>query len=178
MDRPVSSPTWGPPPPCKQALKSVFQCRPVSSVGRAPVCWPGGRAFKPRQDHQPRPVFRKTGEIMLDSSCETPFSVQMIASLGGDLVFFILVLQFEGDVKEHVTLFEKSRGRRLRCHGLSDLCRLWSRWAWCDQNMDWSGRKSVPLLYMLTSDLTSLVPPQFSHWLQVRKVGTAYIYIF
>ena len=28
-------------------------------------------------------------------------------------------------------------------------------------------------LYMLTSDLTSLVPPQFSHnWLQVRKVGT------
>ena len=28
-------------------------------------------------------------------------------------------------------------------------------------------------LYMLTSDLTSLVPPQFSHWLQVRKVGTA-----
>ena len=31
-------------------------------------------------------------------------------------------------------------------------------------------------LYMLTSDLTSLVPPQFSHWLQVRKVGTAYIF--
>ena len=27
-------------------------------------------------------------------------------------------------------------------------------------------------LYKLTSDLTSLVPPQFSHWLQVRKVGT------
>ena len=27
-------------------------------------------------------------------------------------------------------------------------------------------------LYMLTSDLTSLVPPQFSHWLQVRIVGT------
>ena len=30
-------------------------------------------------------------------------------------------------------------------------------------------------LYMLTSDLTSLVPPQFSHWLQVRKVGTVII---
>ena len=29
-------------------------------------------------------------------------------------------------------------------------------------------------LYMLTSDLTTLVPPQFSHWLQVRKVGTVY----
>ena len=25
---------------------------------------------------------------------------------------------------------------------------------------------------MLMSDLTSLVPPQFSHWLQVRKAGT------
>ena len=33
-------------------------------------------------------------------------------------------------------------------------------------------------LYMLTSDLTSLVPPQFSHWLQVRKVGTVIIVIF
>ena len=29
-------------------------------------------------------------------------------------------------------------------------------------------------LYMLMSDLTSLFPPQFSHWLQVRKVGTIY----
>ena len=28
-------------------------------------------------------------------------------------------------------------------------------------------------LYMPTSDLTSLAPPQFSHWLQVRKDGTA-----
>ena len=28
-------------------------------------------------------------------------------------------------------------------------------------------------LYKTTSDLTSLVPPQFSHWLQVRKDGTA-----
>ena len=26
-------------------------------------------------------------------------------------------------------------------------------------------------LSMLTSDLTSLVPPQFYHWLQVRKIG-------
>ena len=32
-------------------------------------------------------------------------------------------------------------------------------------------------LYMLMSDLTSLVPPQFSHWLQVRKAGTVYIFI-
>ena len=33
-------------------------------------------------------------------------------------------------------------------------------------------------LYMLTSDLTSLVPPQFSHWLQVRKVGTVVLFFF
>ena len=32
-------------------------------------------------------------------------------------------------------------------------------------------------LYMLTSDLTTLVPPQFSRWLQVRKVGTVIIII-
>ena len=32
-------------------------------------------------------------------------------------------------------------------------------------------------LYMLTSDLTSLVPLQFSHWLQVMKAGTVYIFI-
>ena len=32
-------------------------------------------------------------------------------------------------------------------------------------------------LYMLTSYLTSLVPPQFSHWLQVMKAGTVYIFI-
>ena len=79
------------------------------------------------------------------ASCETPFSVQMIASLGVGLVSFILVLQLEGDVKEPVTLFEKSRGRRSWCHGLSDLSRHWSGWARCDQNMDWSGCKSAPL---------------------------------
>ena len=33
-------------------------------------------------------------------------------------------------------------------------------------------------LYMLTSDLTSLVPPQFNHWLQVRKDGIAYYYFY
>ena len=64
---------------------------------------------------------------------------------GGGLVSSILVLQLEGDVKEPVTLFEKSRGRRPRCHGLSDLCRHRSGWARCDQNMDWSGCKSAPL---------------------------------
>ena len=37
----------------------------------------------------------------------------------------ILTQQLEGDVTEPVTLFIKSSGRRPRCHGLSDLCRLW-----------------------------------------------------
>ena len=76
------------------------------------------------------------------------------------LVPFILTQQLEGDVKEPVTLFIKSRGRRPRCHGLSDLCRLWMT-----ANMDWSG--CIMRLYMLMSDLTSLVPSQFSHWLVI-----------
>ena len=56
---------------------------------------------------------------------------------GGGLVSSILVHQLEDDVKEPVTLFEKSRGRRPRRHR--------SGWARCDQNMDWSGCKSAPL---------------------------------
>ena len=32
-------------------------------------------------------------------------------------------------------------------------------------------------LYMLTSDFTSLVLPQFNYWLQVRKVGTAFLVV-
>ena len=64
---------------------------------------------------------------------------------GGGLVSSILVHQLEGYVKEPVTLFEKSRGRRPRCHGQSDLWRHRSGWARCDQNMDWSGCKSAPL---------------------------------
>lgn len=34
------------------------------------------------------------------------------------------------------------------------------------------------VLYIRTSDLTSLVPPQFNHWLQVRKVGTRLFYYY
>ena len=30
---------------------------------------------------------------------------------------------------------------------------------------------------MLMSDLTSLVPPQFSHWLQVREGGTLVVVV-
>lgn len=33
-------------------------------------------------------------------------------------------------------------------------------------------------LYMLMSDLTSLVPLQFSHWLQMRKVGSIFIHYY
>ena len=40
----------------------------------------------------------------------------------------------------------------------------------------WTEMAARVRLYMLTSNLTSLVPPQFSHWLQVRKVGTAYLF--
>ena len=42
----------------------------------------------------------------------------------------------------------------------------------------WTEVTARVCLYMLTSDLTSLVPLQFSHWLQVRKVGTVYLLFF
>ena len=83
--------------------------------------------------------------------------------------------QLEGDVKEPVTLFEKSRGRP-RCHGLSDLCRRRSGWASVIKT--WTDVAARVRLYILTSDLTSLVPPQFSHWLQVRKVVTVYLPLY
>ena len=42
----------------------------------------------------------------------------------------------------------------------------------------WTEVAAKVRLYKLTSDLTSLVPPQFSHWLQVRNVGTVYFLLF
>ena len=38
--------------PCSR-VQLICNRRPVSWVGRAPVCWAGGREFKPRPDHQP-----------------------------------------------------------------------------------------------------------------------------
>ena len=76
-----------------------------------------------------------------------------------------------GDVKEPVTLFEKSRGRRPRCHGLCAVIGLGGRGV----IETWTEVAARVRLYMLTSDLTSLVPPQFTHWLQVRIVGTVII---
>ena len=65
----------------------------------------------------------------------------MVASLGSDVKPLALSpsgpctpVGIEADVKEPVTLFEKIRRRRPRC--LSDLCRHWSGWARCDQNMN------------------------------------------
>ena len=42
----------------------------------------------------------------------------------------------------------------------------------------WTKVAARVCLYMLTSDLTSLFPPQFSHWLQVKKASTVYFFIF
>ena len=71
-----------------------------------------------------------------------------------------------GGRKEPMTLFEKSRGRRPRCHGLSDLCRHRSGWARCDQNMDWSGSKSAPLHADVRSHLSgsSTIQPFGCKW--------------
>ena len=40
----------------------------------------------------------------------------------------------------------------------------------------WTEAAARVRLYKLTSDLTSLVPPQCSHWLQVRKAGTVHLF--
>ena len=42
----------------------------------------------------------------------------------------------------------------------------------------WTEVAATVRLHKLTSDLTSLVPTQFSHWLQVRNVGTVYFLLF
>ena len=55
----------------------------VGSVRRVPVCWVGGRGQTINQG------LKKPGEIML-AVTKTPFSVQMIASLGGDVTPFAL----------------------------------------------------------------------------------------
>ena len=41
----------------------------------------------------------------------------------------------------------------------------------------WTKVAARVCLYMLTSHLTSLFSPHFSHWLQVRKKGTVYLFI-
>ena len=41
----------------------------------------------------------------------------------------------------------------------------------------WTEMAARVRLYMLTSDFTSLVPPQFGHSLQVRKVRIAYLVV-
>ena len=106
----------------------------------------------------------------------------MIASLGSDarplplspssLYFW----QLQEDIKEPVTLVEKSRGRRPHYHGLSEcaIIGLGGRGV----IKTWTEATARVRLYMLTSDLTSLVPSQISHWLQVRKVGTVYFILF
>ena len=60
----------------------TFKHRPVSSVGRALLCWTEGREFRARSDHQPKSLKNWWDR----ASCETSFSVQMIASLGGDFL--------------------------------------------------------------------------------------------
>ena len=82
-----------------------------------------------------------------------------------------------GDVKESMTLFEKRRGRRPRCHGIVYLTCAVIGLGGRGVIKTWTEVAARMRLYMLTSDLTSLFPPQFSHWLQVRKVGTVYLFI-
>ena len=92
-------------------------------------CWSTEQELKLRPDHQPQVLKNLVRSYI--AVTKTLFSVQMIASLSGEVkpsVLFILTHHLEGDIKEHTTLFKKSRGRRPRCRGLCDLCCHWSGW--------------------------------------------------
>ena len=98
----------------------------------------------------------------------------MIASLDSNVKPLALSpsslhFSWKGTWNNPLTLFKKRRWRRPRCLGLSDICFI-GLGGRGEISMDWSS--CIVHLYMLTSDLTSLVPQQFSHWLQLRKVGT------
>ena len=77
-------------------------------------------------------------------------------------------------MKELVTLFEKTWGRRpdVMVYLTCALIGLGGRGV----IKTWTEVAARVRLYILTSDLTSLFSPQFSHWLQVRKVGTVYLF--
>ena len=152
---------------------SFVSCRLVSSFGRAPVCWAGVREFKPRPDHQP-----KTGEIML---AVKPFShfrgsrqwevmlsrwpclLHLCTSVGSGRKEPWHCSERVGDVRSDLMVCLTCAVIGLGGRGVIKT---------------WTEVAARVCLYMLTSDLTSLVPPQLSLWLQVRKVCTANKYIF
>ena len=77
--------------------------------------------------------------------------------------------------KEPVTLFEKSRdvGSDVMVFLTCAVIGLGGRGV----IKTWTEVAARVRLYLMTTDLTSLVPPQFSHWLQVRKAGTVYLFV-
>ena len=77
--------------------------------------------------------------------------------------------------KEPVTLFEKSRdvGPDVMVFLTCAVIGLGGRGV----IKTWTEVAARVRLYLMTTDLTSLVPPQFSHWLQVRKAGTVYLFV-
>ena len=106
--------------------------------------WSAEQELKLRPDHQPQVLKNLVRSYI--TVTKTPFSVQMIASLSGEVkpsVLFILTHHLEGDIKDPPTLFKKSRERRPRCHGLCNLCRHWSGWVRGDQIWKW--QLSAPL---------------------------------
>ena len=131
----------------------------------------------PGRTHQPRSL----NNWWDHASCVTPFSVQMIASLGGDvkpLALSPLSLYFSWRVTEknpwHCSKRVGDVGPDVMVYLTCAIIGLGGRGV----IKTWTEVAARVRLYMLTSDLTSLVPPQFSHWLQVRKVGTVIILFF
>ena len=80
----------------------------VSSVGRAPVCWAGGRGFKPRPD-QHSGSLNNWGEsaafVMTSASASWIRTENRRSRLTA-----LTLIWFLWDVKEPTPLFEKSRG--------------------------------------------------------------------
>ena len=98
-------------------------------------------------------VFKKTGEIMLAVKPIFQFrwSHHWVVTLSRWPFLFHPFLKLEGDIKEPVTLFEKSRGRRPQCR----------QCIWLVPSSVWMGKGSSK---------------HGLKWPQVGKVDTAYIY--
>ena len=96
----------------------IFNCHLISSVGRVPVCWAGGRGFKPRPDQHLGSFFRRKC-CLCDVICKwLDFLVFSDKDEKPWVLFHSTFTDlFLWDVKEPTLLFEKSKGQRPRWCG-------------------------------------------------------------
>ena len=147
--------------------KSKEHRRMVSSGGRVLVCWAGVKTPARPSTTGLKNLVRSYIDVT-----KTPFSAQMIASLSGEVkpsVLFILTHHLEGDIKEPIRVGDIGPAVMVYV-----TCAVIGLGGWGEIK---HGSGSIVHLYMLMPDLTSLVPPQFSHWLQVREGGTLVVVV-